>query len=167
MTPTKRTPAKVRKPRKTVARTKKSSEVSVKTSPTVSRNVSAFFAAVGRRKTAVARVRLSKGTGQVSVNGKTLKVFFPDEIWQQIVLQPLEMTGTLKQFNVSVLTAGGGVNAQATAVRLGIARALELHDAALRGTLKKAGLLTRDPREKERKKYGLKRARRAPQFSKR
>jgi small subunit ribosomal protein S9 len=167
MTPTKQTPAKVRKPRKTTARAKKTADVTSKASAPASKNVSAFFAAIGRRKTAVARVRLSKGTGQVSVNGKTLKVFFPDEIWQQTVLQPLEMTGTLKHFNVSVLTAGGGVNAQATAVRLGIARALELHDATLRGTLKKAGLLTRDPREKERKKYGLKRARRAPQFSKR
>ncbi len=130
-------------------------------------DIAAYFASVGRRKTSVARVRLSKGKGNITVNGKTMAVYFPDKFWQQAITSPLVMTGNQKNLDVSVLAHGGGVNSQAQAVRHGIARALEQFDASLRPTLKKAGFLTRDPREKERKKYGLKRARRAPQFSKR
>lgn len=134
---------------------------------TSSRNVTAYYAAVGRRKTSVARVRLSKGKGVITVNGRKFENYFPDIIWQIAVKSPLVLVGQEKTQDISVLVKGGGVNSQAEAVRHGIARALEKIDATLRPTLKKAGFLTRDPREKERKKYGLKRARRAPQFSKR
>jgi small subunit ribosomal protein S9 len=130
-------------------------------------NIAAYFAAVGRRKSAVARVRLSDGKGQVTVNGKTLAVYFPDVLWQTTVRLPLVLVGKDKAFDISVLANGGGVNGQAEATRHAIARALEKFDPSLRPTLKKAGLLTRDSRQKERKKPGLKRARRAPQFSKR
>jgi len=132
-----------------------------------SKNVKAFYRGVGRRKTAVARVRLSRGTGLITINGKKLTEFFVEEVWQQTVRTPLEIVGHLKDLDVSVLTHGGGIMGQAEAVRHGVARALENFDAKLRPSLKKAGLLTRDAREKERKKYGLKGARRAPQFSKR
>lgn len=131
------------------------------------KNVAAYFAAVGRRKTSVARVRLTAGKGHITVNGKTLALYFPDALWQTAVRLPLVLVGKDKAFDVSVLANGGGVNGQAEATRHAIARALEKFDPTLRPTLKKAGLLTRDPREKERKKPGLKRARRAPQFSKR
>lgn len=167
-------PKVARKPR---AKKVSSKAASVSAAPTRTRkgkaaeagkqNIAAFFASVGRRKTSVARVRLSKGKGNITVNGKTMAVYFPDKFWQQSVNSPLVLTGNQKSFDISVLANGGGVNSQAQAVRHGIARALEQYDAALRPTLKKAGFLTRDPREKERKKYGLKRARRAPQFSKR
>ncbi|MFH0830820.1 MAG: 30S ribosomal protein S9 [Parcubacteria group bacterium] len=130
-------------------------------------NVQAYYAAVGRRKSAVARVRVSRGKGAVTINGKTLEQYFPDALWQASVSAPLVLVGVRKSVDVSVLTNGGGVVGQAEAARHGIARALERMDAAYRPTLKKAGFLRRDPREKERKKYGLKRARRAPQFSKR
>ena|SRR3990167_1047599 len=139
----------------------------VERSKAKSANVAAYYAAVGRRKTSVARVRLSTGKGLLTVNGRPLENYFPDAVWQTSVRLPLVLVGKDKAFNVSVLAAGGGVNGQAEATRHAIARALEKFDPALRPTLKKAGLLTRDPREKERKKYGLKRARRAPQFSKR
>ena len=156
------------KSKSTKTKTKKTTTkkaVSAKTAG--GKNVSAFFAGLGRRKTAVARVRLTDGKGVVTVNGKSLKVFFPDRIWQRNVLEPLTLTGLKDRFDVSLLTHGGGMSSQSEAARHGIARALEKFDASLRPTLKKAGLLTRDAREKERKKYGLKRARRAPQFSKR
>ncbi len=126
-----------------------------------------YFAAVGRRKSAVCRVRLMIGTGKITVNQKDYKDYFPGEVWQGIIVAPLILTGNQKKFDISILSRGGGVNSQAEAARHGISRALERLDGDLRSTLKKAGFLTRDPREKERKKYGLKRARRAPQFSKR
>lgn len=125
------------------------------------------FSAVGRRKTSVARVRLHPGEGEIKVNEKAMAEFFSRETLRGIVKQPLELTSTTGKFNVVANVAGGGESGQAGAVRHGIARALVASDAALRGVLKKAGLLTRDPRMKERKKYGQKGARKRFQFSKR
>ena len=126
-----------------------------------------FFAATGRRKTSVARVRLYNGTGVITVNGRAINDYFGLDTLKYIVKQPLELTGLTGKFDVVINVNGGGLAGQAGAVRHGIARALLLFDENLRGSLKKAGFLTRDPRMKERKKYGLKAARRAPQFSKR
>ncbi|MBQ4093496.1 MAG: 30S ribosomal protein S9 [Oscillospiraceae bacterium] len=126
-----------------------------------------FFAATGRRKTSVARVRLYNGTGVITVNGRDINDYFGLDTLKYIVKQPLELTGLTGKFDVVINVNGGGLAGQAGAVRHGIARALLLFDENLRGALKKAGFLTRDPRMKERKKYGLKAARRAPQFSKR
>lgn len=125
------------------------------------------FYGVGRRKSAVARVVLTSGNGQVTVNGKPLEERFGLSSWQALVLQPLRLTNTLGRYNALVKVAGGGVTGQAGAIRHGISRALLQTDETLRPTLRKSGLLTRDPREKERKKYGLKRARKAPQYTKR
>lgn len=126
-----------------------------------------YIEAVGRRKTATARVRLYPGTGEVIVNDKPMDVYFGRELDRMILKQPLTLTGTEASFNISVHVRGGGDNGQAAAVRLGIARALCESDANLRPSLKSAGFLTRDARAKERKKPGLKRARKAPQYTKR
>ena len=126
-----------------------------------------YFSGTGRRKRAVAQVRLIKGKGEVAVNGKTIFNYFNDQFAEKFIFYPLELTGQAKKFDISILVAGGGKMAQREAVRLGIARALTKFDETLRTTLKKSNLLTRDPREKERKKYGLKRARKAPQWAKR
>jgi small subunit ribosomal protein S9 len=124
-------------------------------------------AGTGRRKRAIARVRIVPGTGQWKLNGRTLEVYFPNKVHQQIVNEPFTTLGAEDKFDVIVRLIGGGVSGQAGAVRLGIARALTLLDPENRPPLKKAGFLTRDPRAKERKKYGLKKARKAPQYSKR
>lgn len=121
----------------------------------------------GRRKEAVARVRLLPGNGRILINRRPLEDYFPVKTMQAQVLQPLQLTGTLGQYDVMANVRGGGVSGQAGAVRHGIARALVRIDGTLRSALKKAGMLTRDPRAKERRKYGLKKARKAPQFSKR
>ena len=121
----------------------------------------------GRRKSSVARVRLYAGTGKVTVNDRDIDDYFGLETLKLIVRQPLVLTGTADKFDVVCRVAGGGVTGQAGAIRHGLSRALLQFDEELRPTLKKAGFLTRDPRMKERKKYGLKAARRAPQFSKR
>ena len=126
-----------------------------------------FFAGTGRRKTSVARVRLYNGTGNITVNGRDISDYFGLDTLKYIVNQPLELTNTTGKFDVIVNVQGGGIAGQAGAIRHGISRALLLYDENLRAELKKAGFLTRDPRMKERKKYGLKAARRAPQFSKR
>ena len=127
-----------------------------------------FFESIGRRKTAKARVRIfATGSKKISVNGKELKEYFPIFELQQIVMSPLVITDQLNQYGVSAKVKGGGVAAQAEAVRHGITKALVLVNSELRQTLKKAGYLTRDPRMREKKKFGLKRARRAPQWSKR
>jgi small subunit ribosomal protein S9 len=127
-----------------------------------------YYYSAGKRKTAVARVRLyAKGKGAVTVNGKPENEYFTVPSAHGVIQSALKLTGHSKNFDVSVKVAGGGMNAQAEAIRHGIARALIVFDETLRGTLKKAGFLTRDARVKERKKPGLKRARRAPQFSKR
>ena len=121
----------------------------------------------GRRKKAIARVRLVPGTGTVNVNKRSLDDYFGLDTLKLIVNQPLVLTNSVDKFDVFVNVKGGGLTGQAGAIRHGIARALVLADANLKTELKKAGYLTRDPRMKERKKYGLKKARRAPQFSKR
>lgn len=121
----------------------------------------------GRRKSSVARVYLMPGTGKVTINKKDMDDYFGYDTLKVIARQPLELTGTADKFDVLVNVHGGGYTGQAGAIRHGIARALLEADAELRPTLKKAGYLTRDSRMKERKKYGLKKARRAPQFSKR
>ena len=126
-----------------------------------------YYAGTGRRKTSVARVRLYNGTGTVTVNGRDIDDYFGLDTLKYIIRQPLELTNLTGKFDVVVNVNGGGLSGQAGAVRHGIARALLLYDENLRSELKKAGFLTRDPRTKERKKYGLKAARRAPQFSKR
>lgn len=127
----------------------------------------AQYMGTGRRKTSVARVRLVAGSGNIVVNGQPVEEYFPTPVQQTIVKQPLEATKTAGKFDVIVKVEGGGMSGQAGAVRHGIARALLKADETLRPILRKYGFLTRDPRMKERKKYGLKKARRAPQFSKR
>jgi small subunit ribosomal protein S9 len=121
----------------------------------------------GRRKEAVARVRLRNGEGVITINKRPLEEYFPSETHRMIVTEPLRLTTTAEMYDVDVTMDGGGVSGQAGALRLGIARALIELDPELRPTLKKAGFLTRDAREKESKKYGLKKARKAPQYSKR
>lgn len=121
----------------------------------------------GRRKEAVARVRLVPGTGNFQLNGRALEEYFPARTHRMIVASPLRAVGREKDFDVVARIEGGGVAGQAGAVRLGIARALIEIDPELRPVLKKEGFLTRDSREKERRKYGLKKARKAPQYSKR
>ena len=130
-------------------------------------NARPFFYGTGRRKSSVARVRLYQGTGKVTINGRDIDDYFGLETLKLIVRQPLALTDLTEKFDVECRVAGGGVTGQAGAIRHGIARALVIADANLKTELKKAGFLTRDPRMKERKKYGLKKARRAPQFSKR
>ena len=125
------------------------------------------FYGTGRRKSSVARVRLVPGNGQIIVNGKESQDYFKKKTLEMIIRQPLVLTETEGRFDVLVNAHGGGTTGQAGAVRLGIARALLKADIEYRPVLKKAGFLTRDPRMKERKKYGLKGARRAPQFSNR
>ncbi|MBA2873235.1 MULTISPECIES: 30S ribosomal protein S9 [Bacillales] len=121
----------------------------------------------GRRKSSVARVRLVPGDGRIVINGRDIKEYIPFEALIEVVKQPLVLTETLGSYDVLVNVKGGGFSGQAGAIRHGIARALLEVDPEYRATLKRAGLLTRDARVKERKKYGLKGARRAPQFSKR
>jgi small subunit ribosomal protein S9 len=125
------------------------------------------FCGTGRRKNAVARVRLVPGRGKVLVNERLLDEYFGLKTLEMIVRQPLQITETINRFDVLALVEGGGVSGQAGAIRMGIARALLEADENLRPVLKRAGFLTRDPRMKERRKYGLKKARKAPQFSKR
>ncbi len=125
------------------------------------------FYGTGRRKKSVARVRLIPGKGNITINSRDIDDYFGLETLKTIVRQPLELIGAADKFDVICLVNGGGVTGQAGAIRHGISRALLEADAENRGELKKAGFLTRDPRMKERKKYGLKAARRAPQFSKR
>ena len=121
----------------------------------------------GRRKTSTARVFMKPGAGTIEINGRTLDGYFPNEVLRMVVRQPLALTETVERFDVNVTVVGGGNAGQAGAIRHGISRALLVFDAALRDRLKSAGLLTRDPRKKERKKYGQKGARARFQFSKR
>ncbi|MBR2411588.1 MAG: 30S ribosomal protein S9 [Clostridia bacterium] len=126
-----------------------------------------YFYGTGRRKKSVARVRVYPGTGKIIINDRDIDNYFGLETLKLIVRQPLVLTETSEKFDVICKVQGGGVTGQAGAIRHGLSRALLQHDENLRPLLKKAGFLTRDPRMKERKKYGLKGARRAPQFSKR
>ena len=121
----------------------------------------------GRRKEAVARVRLKEGTGKITVNGRALEDYFPSPTHRMIIVEPLKVAGVDEQYDVDVTMHGGGTTGQAGALRMGIARSIIEIDPEQRGKLKKAGFLTRDAREKEAKKYGLKKARKAPQYSKR
>lgn len=127
----------------------------------------AYFYGTGRRKSAIARVRLIPGGDAIIVNGKQLEEAFPQYTLHSGIIEPLRVTGTLGKFNIIVKVEGGGIAGQAGAIRHGIARALVESDEAHRSSLRSYGLLTRDPRVKERKKYGLKRARKAPQYTKR
>ncbi len=126
-----------------------------------------YYYGTGRRKHSVARVRIYPGSGNVTINGRDIDNYFGLETLKLIARQPLALTDTLDKFDVVCTVAGGGVTGQAGAIRHGLTRALIRYDEELRPVLKKAGFITRDPRMKERKKYGLKAARRAPQFSKR
>ena len=129
--------------------------------------MSDLIQATGKRKSAIARVRLKLGSGQITVNGKAMDEYFPREALQILVRGPFEKTETLGRYDINANLCGGGVAGQAGALRHGIARAIEKLDETQRGTLKRAGYLTRDPRKKERKKYGQKGARARFQFSKR
>jgi small subunit ribosomal protein S9 len=126
-----------------------------------------YFYGTGRRKSSVARVRVYPGSGNITINGRSIDEYFGLETLKLIVRQPLALTDNVEKFDIICTVAGGGVTGQAGAIRHGLSRALLQVDENLRPELKKAGFLTRDPRMKERKKYGLKAARRAPQFSKR
>lgn len=131
-------------------------------------SIPSFFYGTGRRKTAIARVRLLPGEGEMVVNGRTMGEHFGNAVNEQEVRMPFRVTGTEGRWNVMIKVEGGGVTGQAGAIRHGIARALlQLDPEAFRLPLRQAGYLTRDPRMKERKKYGLKRARKAPQYTKR
>ena len=131
-------------------------------------NSNPYFYGTGRRKSSVARVRVyPNGTGAITINGRDIDDYFGLDTLKLIVRQPMELTETLGAFDIVCTVAGGGVTGQAGAIRHGLSRALLQYNEETRPVLKKAGLLTRDPRMKERKKYGLKKARRAPQFSKR
>ncbi len=126
-----------------------------------------MFYGTGRRKNSVARVFLVPGEGNVVINNKPINEYFGRQTLDMVVRQPIELTGAASRFDVQAKVLGGGISGQAGAIKMGIARALIQADPNLRPLLKKAGFLTRDPRMKERKKYGLRKARRAPQFSKR
>ena len=126
-----------------------------------------YFYGTGRRKKSVARVRIYPGSGEITINGRSIDDYFGLETLKLIVNQPFGVTGTTGKFDIVANVAGGGISGQAGAIRHGVARALLAADTNYRPALKAAGFLTRDPRMKERKKYGLKAARRAPQFSKR
>ena len=131
-------------------------------------NSNPYFYGTGRRKSSVARVRVyPNGTGAITINGRDIDDYFGLDTLKLIVRQPMELTETVGAFDIVCTVTGGGVTGQAGAIRHGLSRALLQYNEELRPVLKKAGLLTRDPRMKERKKYGLKKARRAPQFSKR
>lgn len=170
--PTKKPETKEKKPAKKPAakkatKAKKADEVE-ETTDTKKRVRHSYLYAVGRRKKAVSRTRLyKKGTGKITVNEKDYTKYFPTFQLQQFITQPLEAVGKLKEFDFSIKVAGGGPAGQAIAIRHGISRVLLVFDKDLRTSLKPHGYLTRDSRRKERKKPGLKRARRAPQFSKR
>jgi small subunit ribosomal protein S9 len=125
------------------------------------------FNATGKRKTSIARVRMEPGEGKFLVNERALKEYFTRETGEMVVLQPFDITGTRNRFDVTVNVQGGGMTGQAEAIRHGISKALLLYNQELKDALKKAGLLTRDSRIKERKKYGKRGARRRPQYSKR
>jgi small subunit ribosomal protein S9 len=127
-----------------------------------------FIEAIGRRKTSTARVRITPSTKQsITLNTKELAEYFKTNDLQVVALEPMEKSGITQKFAITVVLSGGGTSSQAQAVRHGLARALEKHDGTLRPVLKKEGLLTRDSRAKERRKFGLKKARKAPQWSKR
>lgn len=163
---TRRTASRTRKPRVAVSKSDEPEKIEEKKVPEL--KAGKFFEAVGRRKTAIARVRIFAYNGtNYSFNGKTLDQYFPDHELQVIVRDALDRIDLAGKFSVTAVLKGGGLHAQAEATRHGVSRALLLFDPELRKRLKKSGFLTRDPRMRERKKFGLKRARRAPQWQKR
>ncbi|MEL7156158.1 MAG: 30S ribosomal protein S9 [Actinomycetota bacterium] len=121
----------------------------------------------GRRKQAIARVRVTAGTGKITANGREFEDYFPSSVHRQLITEPLRIASAEESYDIAVTLSGGGLSGQAGAFRLGISRAMVEIDDELRPSIKSAGLLTRDPRKKESKKYGLKKARKAPQYSKR
>ncbi len=123
--------------------------------------------ATGRRKRAIARVRMTPGTGKIMANGREFEDYFPSAVHRTLITEPLRLTSSEESYDISVTLSGGGLSGQAGAFRLGITRALVEYNPEDRTSVKSAGLLTRDPRKKESKKYGLKKARKAPQYSKR
>jgi len=127
----------------------------------------AYYSGTGRRKTSIAQVKLMKGEGVVIINGKPIEDSIARKVLQDVIMQPLKLTNTSNQYNAVVKVEGGGISGQAGAISHGISRALVKADENLKPVLKKNGMLTRDSRMKERKKYGLKRARKAPQYTKR
>jgi|YelNatPaOPRAMG01_1025707.scaffolds.fasta_scaffold00696_2 small subunit ribosomal protein S9 len=161
--PTKTTVKPLKKTEKKTVKPK----VEVETKKEETLKPDAYKEGIGRRKTAVARVRLSKGKGEISINDKSLDKYFSLEELRETVLSPLKITNTQNQFKVSVKVKGGGFTGQAEAIRLGLSRALVLFNPEFRSLLRHYGYLTRDSRQVERKKYGLKKARRAPQWQKR
>lgn len=161
----KKTLAKADRPKEVKAEKKESSEKKQNQEYKLPSGV--YFYANGKRKTSVARVRLYKGDGSIFVNEKPVNKFCKVKIQVELIKSPLKLTGLDNKYTITARVSGGGSNSQAEAVRHGISRALVTSDESLRPTLKHAGFLTRDPRAKERKKYGLKKARKAPQFSKR
>lgn len=159
-----------KKVKKVVAKKEKSSTAVVKTekkAATKKTDKDNFSRAVGRRKTAAARVRVFRGTGKIVINGVDIKEYIPYFEWQEEIISPLKSIGKEKELDVSAKVVGGGKRGQAIAVRHGIARALVVWNEEFKKSLKDLGVLTRDPRKKERKKPGLKKARRAPQWKKR
>ncbi|TSC75501.1 MAG: small subunit ribosomal protein S9 [Parcubacteria group bacterium Gr01-1014_30] len=158
-----------RKPKKSKKRAAKpAGALEKRAQKAVAQKAAKYFQALGRRKTSVARVRLwTRGDGKFLINGKPLEAYFPLSELRQQVLAPLTEMGSEDKFTISALVKGGGFRGQAEALRHGLARALVFFNADFRKRLKKAGFLTRDPRMRERKKFGLKRARRAPQWAKR
>lgn len=171
----KKTTAKPKKITQKIKTTKKTKEVKKEKKPEkvekekkIKKEFTRFFEAVGRRKTSVARVRLfTQGEKEIIINEKPFETYFPIPEFQQIVVDPLKRMKCKEQFRVSIIVRGGGGHSQAEAIRLGVARALILFNPDFRKKLKKVGFLTRDGRIRERKKFGLKRARRAPQWQKR
>ena len=158
---------KKEKPKK-VKKVKKTTSVKKAVKETVKPKVAKYFEGIGRRKTSIARVRISAQKEKTFlVNEKPLENYFPTKSLQLIILSPLNLTDCSDKFKVSIRVKGGGISSQAEAIRHGLSRALVLFDPELRKKLKKAGFLKRDPRMRERKKFGLKRARRAPQWQKR
>lgn len=153
---------------KTATTTKAASTKAPKAVKASDNSASVFIQTVGRRKRAVARLRFMRtGSGKITVNGKDYKEYFPYKLWQEVITSPLPQVGMDGVVDLSVKIQGGGIQAQSEAIRLALSRALVEHNPDWRPILRKMGWLTRDPREKERKKPGLKRARRAPQWQKR
>ncbi len=168
MTTKKETTAKKPLPAGRQAPTKKAKAAEEKPKKAVHEATGEYLYALGRRKSGTAQVRVYlKGSGKIVVNGKDMKEYFPVEDLQDAVMVPLRAVGMNETADVVAQAKGGGIRGQADAVKLGIARALLVHNPDLRATLKPLGVLTRDPREKERKKYGLKKARKSPQWAKR
>ncbi|MEK7672496.1 MAG: 30S ribosomal protein S9 [Patescibacteria group bacterium] len=151
---------------KTTAKAKKQA-TETEITPPKPKSKATYYYAAGKRKTSVVKVRMTKGTGEITVNGKDVLDYFHTKTLVNLIKSPFVLIGAVDKFDISAVAEGGGISSQAEALRHGIAKALVVNDPTNRSTIKKAGFITRDSRIKERKKFGLHRARRAPQFSKR